>query len=98
MKVISAKNKNFDKLLDNLLSKRKSSSYCNSKCQTRAKSFRAYHSNDEYIPKEVSSNPELEKNTEINKLSPEEYFIPEEYDVDFGFFDDEISKNRILGS
>jgi hypothetical protein len=31
-------------------------------------------------------------------LSPEEYFIPEEYDVDFGFFDDEITKNRILGS
>ena len=25
-------------------------------------------------------------------------FIPEEYDVDFGFFDDEIAKNRILGS
>ena len=80
------------------LSKRKSSSYCNSKCQTRAKSFRAYHSNDEYAPKEEPSNPELEKNTEINKLSPEEYFIPEEYDVDFGFFDDEITKNRILGS
>jgi len=80
------------------LSKRKSSSYCNSKCQTRAKSFRAYHSNDEYTPKEEASNPEPDKNTEINKLSPEEYFIPEEYDVDFGFFDDEITKNRILGS
>ena len=80
------------------ISKRKSSSYCNSKCQTRAKSFRAYHSNDEYEPKEDTSNPETEKNMVINKLSPEEYFIPEEYDVDFGFFDDEITKNRILGS
>ena len=80
------------------ISKRKSSSYCNSKCQTRAKSFRAYHSNDEYEPKEDTSNPETEKNMVINKLSQEEYFIPEEYDVDFGFFDDEITKNRILGS
>ena len=59
--------------------------------------FLAY-SNDEYESKEDAVNPEPEKNMIINKLSPEEYFIPEEYDVDFGFFDDEVTKNRILGS
>ena len=81
------------------ISRRKSSSYCNSKCQTRAKSFRAYHSDeDNYETKEEEINTESEENLNISKLSPEKFFIPEKYDVDFGFFDDEIIKKRILGS
>tara|TARA_E500000331_G_scaffold239994_1_gene230380 strand:+ start:1341 stop:2054 length:714 start_codon:yes stop_codon:yes gene_type:complete len=81
------------------ISRRKSSSYCNSKCQTRAKSFRAYHSDeDNYKSKEEIINIEPKENLDASKLSPEKFFIPEKYDVDFGFFDDEITKRRILGS
>ena len=82
-------------------SRRKSSSYCNSKCQTRAKSYRAYHSNEEInkvTKKEISDTSNSINNEEVVRLEPENYFIPEQYDVDFGFFDNEIDKKRILGS
>ncbi len=73
--------------------------YCTSKCQTRAKSFRAYHGEinpaDIKIQEEGSRNSEKEK---VNRLNKENFFIPKEYDVDFGFFDDQDEKNRILGS
>ena len=73
--------------------------YCSSKCQTRAKSYRAYHGELKLTvikaPEEVSKS--LEKG-EVNRLNKEKYFIPKEYDIDFGFFDDQNEKNRILGS
>lgn len=80
------------------ISRRKSSSYCCPKCQTRAKSYRAYHSNDAI--KEPSNNEKVEpiENIIVSKLEPEKYDIPTEYDVDFGFFDDAETKNRLLGS
>ena len=40
----------------------------------------------------------ISNNEEVVRLEPENYFIPEQYDVDFGFFDNEIDKKRILGS
>ena len=46
------------------ISRRKSSSYCCPKCQTRAKSYRAYHSNDEI--KETSN---IEKTENIENIS-----------------------------
>ena len=46
------------------ISRRKSSSYCNPKCQTRAKSYRAYHSNDEI--KETSN---IEKTENIENIT-----------------------------
>ena len=79
------------------ISKRKSSSYCNSKCQTRAKSYRAYHSNDDAEIINKDNDVQL-NNTTQNKLKPEKYTIPNKYDVDFGFFDDEKTKIRLLGS
>ena len=80
------------------ISRRKSSSYCCPKCQTRAKSYRAYHSNDAI--KEPLNNEKVEsiENIIVSKLEPEKYDIPTEYDVDFGFFDDAETKNRLLGS
>ena len=80
------------------ISRRKSSSYCNSKCQTRAKSFRAYHSNDQVI--KIINKEKGDQLEEIipTKLKPEKYIIPNKYDVDFGFFDDEQTKIRLLGS
>tara|TARA_B100001115_G_scaffold72607_1_gene53376 strand:- start:411 stop:1121 length:711 start_codon:yes stop_codon:yes gene_type:complete len=80
------------------ISRRKSSSYCNSKCQTRAKSYRAYHSND--IIKKPSKIEKTEpiENIIVTRLDPEKYYIPTEYDVDFGFFDDEQTKIRLIGS
>tara|TARA_B100000902_G_C27084799_1_gene800748 strand:- start:118 stop:834 length:717 start_codon:yes stop_codon:yes gene_type:complete len=82
------------------ISRRKSSSYCNSKCQTRAKSYRAYHSNEveEKITKKQLESINNTDSKEVIKLDPENYFIPDKYDVDFGFFDNEIDKKRILGS
>ena len=80
------------------ISRRKSSSYCNSKCQTRAKSYRAYHSNDVIKePSEIEKTEPIE-NIIVTKLDPEKYYIPTEYDVDFGFFDDEQTKIRLIGS
>ena len=80
------------------ISRRKSSSYCNSKCQTRAKSYRAYHSNDVIKePSEIEKTEPIE-NIIVTKLDPEKYYIPTEYDVDFGFFDDDQTKIRLLGS
>ena len=73
--------------------------YCSSKCQTRAKSYRAYHGEIKSagfkIQEEVHKSPQEQK---VNRLNKENYFIPKEYDTDFGFFDDQDEKNRILGS
>ena len=80
------------------MSRRKSSSYCNPKCQTRAKSYRAYHSNDSIKETKNIEKTETIENTIVTKLEPEKYEIPTEYDVDFGFFDDAETKNRLLGS
>ena len=80
------------------ISRRKSSSYCNPKCQTRAKSYRAYHSNDAIKETSNSEKNENIENIILTKLEPEKYEIPTEYDVDFGFFDDAETKNRLLGS
>ena len=38
------------------------------------------------------------ENIIATKLEPEKYEIPIEYDVDFGFFDDDQTKIRLLGS
>tara|TARA_Y100000591_G_scaffold173700_1_gene150050 strand:+ start:850 stop:1560 length:711 start_codon:yes stop_codon:yes gene_type:complete len=80
------------------MSRRKSSSYCNPKCQTRAKSYRAYHSNDSIKETTNIEKTETIENIIVTKLEPEKYEIPTEYDVDFGFFDDAETKNRLLGS
>ena len=80
------------------MSRRKSSSYCNPKCQTRAKSYRAYHSNDSIKETKNIEKTETIENIIVTKLEPEKYEIPTEYDVDFGFFDDAETKNRLLGS
>ena len=80
------------------ISRRKSSSYCNPKCQTRAKSYRAYHSNDAIKETSNIEKTETMENIIATKLEPEKYEIPIEYDVDFGFFDDDQTKIRLLGS
>tara|TARA_Y100000766_G_C18804572_1_gene554818 strand:- start:373 stop:1083 length:711 start_codon:yes stop_codon:yes gene_type:complete len=80
------------------MSRRKSSSYCNPKCQTRAKSYRAYHSNDSIKETKNIEKTETIENIIVTKLEPEKYEIPTEYDVDFGFFDDAETKNKLLGS
>ena len=80
------------------MSRRKSSSYCNPKCQTREKSYRAYHSNDSIKETKNIEKTETIENIIVTKLEPEKYEIPTEYDVDFGFFDDAETKNRLLGS
>jgi len=80
------------------ISRRKSSSYCNPKCQTRAKSYRAYHLNDAIKENSNIEKTETMENIIATKLEPEKYEIPIEYDVDFGFFDDDQTKIRLLGS
>tara|TARA_B100001029_G_scaffold179535_1_gene189425 strand:+ start:3161 stop:3937 length:777 start_codon:yes stop_codon:yes gene_type:complete len=82
------------------VSNRKSSAYCNSKCQTRAKSHRAYYGASKKYDEgklEIGSNKAI-KNNDINRLPPEEYKIPDEYEPDFGFFDGEDDKLKIMGS
>jgi predicted RNA-binding Zn ribbon-like protein len=78
-------------------SKREKMSYCDSKCQTRAKSYRAYHLHSQVKPT-VSRLPTLENLADSGKLPPERYVIPDVYDPDFGFFEQEKDKKRILGS
>mgnify|MGYP001181320807 CR=1 FL=1 len=82
------------------VSNRKSSAYCNSKCQTRAKSHRAYYGASKKYDEdklEVSSN-KIIKDNDVNRLPPEEYKIPDEYEPDFGFFDGEDDKLKIMGN
>jgi hypothetical protein len=81
-------------------SNRKSSAYCNSKCQTRAKSHRAYYGSSKKYNEDkldVDSNTTINNKNNVNRLPPEEYKIPDEYEPDFGFFDGEDDKLKILG-
>jgi hypothetical protein len=83
------------------VSNRKSSAYCNAKCQTRAKSHRAYYGASKKYNEgklEVNSNTPINDKNNVNRLPPEEFKIPEEYEPDFGFFDGEDDKLKILGS
>jgi len=82
-------------------SSRKASAYCNPKCQTRAKSHRAYYGGSkkylEEKPENITKVEKIEPGN-INRLPSEKFTIPKEYDADFGFFEDQDEKNRILGS
>ena len=81
---------------------------CSSSCQTRAKSYRAYHNlstelsnknNNPKKPTEISSPPKfqpLQKQKEITRHK--EFESIEEYDPDFGFFENQESEKRILGN
>tara|TARA_B100001996_G_scaffold266245_1_gene207944 strand:+ start:1849 stop:2628 length:780 start_codon:yes stop_codon:yes gene_type:complete len=82
------------------VSNRKSSAYCNAKCQTRAKSHRAYYgSSKKYNEDKLdgNSNAAINNKNNVDRLPPEEYKIPDEYEPDFGFFDGEDDKLKILG-
>ncbi len=87
--------------------------YCSSNCQTRAKSYRAYHnlsierSNKSKKPKKIS---EITSSKTYEPIIKEKEFIEEhieiasiirqpeiEYDPDHGFFEDLESEKRILG-
>ena len=39
----------------------------------------------------------IDNKNNVNRLPPEKYKIPEEYEPDFGFFDGEDDKLKILG-
>ena len=81
--------------------------YCSSNCQTRAKSYRAYHnlstelSNKNIKPKKQNEIPSPPKFQPIQKqnenLNHKEFEAIEEYDPDFGFFENQESEKRILG-
>jgi len=82
------------------VSNRKSSTYCNAKCQTRAKSHRAYYGSSKKYNEDkldAKSNTAINNKNNVNRLPPEEYKIPDEYEPDFGFFDGEDDKLKILG-
>lgn len=86
-------------------------SYCCSTCQTRAKSYRAYHHLSAESPKiinqierkkvspEIKEHPQQELEVIRKKVvaKHEEFSSVPEYDADFGFFENEESEKRILG-
>ena len=82
------------------VSNRKSSAYCNTRCQTRAKSHRAYYGTSKKYNEDklgATSTTNIDNKNNVNRLPPEKYKIPEEYETDFGFFDGEDDKLKILG-
>lgn len=86
---------------------RSNRNYCSSSCQTRAKSYRAYHnlstelSNKNIKPEksnELSPPPKLQPIQKPNEIIKSKEYEPiEEYDPDFGFFENQESEKRILG-